>query len=73
MINETIFYIKQNNKLYNYLKYHSYWYYVLTYDSSKIKEMIKEMKIEYKETSEDKIIDLQNKIETIRTFLEVLN
>ena len=50
MINEIIFRIKQDKKLYIYLKYHSYWYYILTYDNEKINEMIKEMKIELKET-----------------------
>ena len=72
MINETILEIKQDKKLYSYLKYHSYWYYIITYDREKIKEMIKEMKIELKETTEDKIKKLNNNLELIQNFFNII-
>ncbi len=73
MINEIIFKIKQDKKLYNYLKYHSYWYNKLTYNPEKIKDMIKEMKKEYKETAEDKLIDLNKKIKYLNNIIDLLN
>lgn len=73
MINEIIFKIKQDKKLYSYLLYHSYWYYILTYNPEKVKDMIQEMKVEYKETSIDKIKDLSNKIQMVSSLLEVLS
>ena len=73
MINDIILFIKQDKKLYNYLKYHSYWYKILIYDNSKIKEMINEMKINNKETTKDKIEDLNKKIQMISSLLEVLS
>lgn len=73
MINDIILFIKQDKKLYNYLKYHSYWYKILIYDNSKIKELINEMKINNKETTKDKIEDLNKKIQMISSLLEVLS
>lgn len=72
MINEVIFSIKQNKKLYEYLKYHSYWYQIIINDETSVKEMIKEMKKEYKETIEDKMIDFSKKIEMFSRLLDVL-
>ena len=73
MINEAIFIIKKDEKLYEYLKYHSYWYSRITYNKDLIKEMVKEMKIELKETVEDKIIDFSKKLELVSSFLDVLS
>lgn len=73
MINELMFNIKQDHMLYNYLKYHSYWYTRLILDESLLKEMIEEMKKEYKLTSVDKLKDLNSKLELISSFLEVLS
>lgn len=73
MINEAIFKIKQDKMLYEYLKYHSYWYKILTRDSNKTKDMINEMKIELKQTSADKIVDLSKKIELLSSFLNLLS
>ena len=73
MINDIIFKIKQDKKLYLYLLYHSTWYYILTYNPEKIKDMIQDMKIEYKETSIDKIKDLSKKIEMVSSLLDVLS
>ena len=73
MINGVIYVIKQDPKLYNYLKYHSYWYDIIYYNEGKIKEMINEMKREYKETVEDKIIDFKNKIDYFNSIIELLS
>ena len=73
MINEVVFKIKQDKMLYEYLKYHSYWYKIITRDESKVKDMIKEMKIELKQTPEDKIIELNKKIELLGSFIELLS
>ena len=73
MINEIIFRIKQDRKLYEYLKYHSYWYRILYYNPEKIKDMIKEMKKELKETFEDKLSDLNNKMKYIGSLIDLLS
>ena len=73
MINETIYRIKQDPMLYNYLKYHSYWYKELYLDEYKINDMINEMKEEYKLTAKDKINDLNEKLSLISSLLEVLS
>lgn len=73
MINETMVRIKQDQILYNYLKYHSYWYTRILLNENSIKEMINEMKKEYKLTTEDKLKDLNNKLELVSSLLEVLS
>ena len=73
MINENIYIVRQDQKLYNYLKYHSYWYDLLTFNSDYLKQMNKEMKIETKDTVEDKIIDFTKKLELLSSLLEVLS
>ena len=73
MINDLIFRIKQDKKLYSYLKYHSYWYEILTLNPEYFKDMIKEMKIELKETVEDKIDKITHNIEMISSLLEVIS
>ena len=73
MINKTMSRIKQDQILYNYLKYHSYWYTRILLNENSIKEMINEMKKEYKLTTEDKLKDLNNKLELVSSLLEVLS
>ena len=73
MINDIIFRIKQDKKLYEYLKYHSHWYKILAYNPEKIKDMIKEMKKEYKETFEDKLTDLNSKIKYLNSIIDLLS
>lgn len=72
MINNIIVYIKQDSKLYEYLKYHSYWIERLTYDEYKIKDMIKDMKVELKDTVEDKLYVLNNRIKLFNEILELM-
>lgn len=71
MINETIFRIKQDPLLYNYLKYHSYWYKILIRDSNSLSYMVEKMKEEYKLTTKDKIEAINSKIEMVSSLLEV--
>lgn len=73
MINETIFKIKQNPLLYNYLKYHSYWYKRLIREPSSLNEMISEMKEEYKLTPKDKIEYICQKMNMVSSLLEVFS
>ena len=73
MINEVILNIKQDKKLYEYLKYHSYWYKKITYSPEMIKDMIKEMKIELKDTVEDKLMDLNNKMKYVSSLISLLS
>lgn len=72
MINETILKIKQNPMLYHYLKYHSYWYKVLMRNPTMLKDMIEDMKEEYKLTPKDKIESINQKMQMISSLLEVL-
>ncbi len=71
MINETILKIRENPLLYQYLKYHSYWYKILLRDNNRVNEMISKMKEEYKITTKDKIDMVGQKINMIRSLLEV--
>ena len=73
MINESLLRIRNDEVLYNYLKYHSYWYIEIFKDKNKIEEMIKEMKKELKMTAEDKLEDLRKKMETFSQIMEILS
>ena len=73
MINDIVARVRQDSKLYNYLKYHSYWYKILTNNPEKLKDMIKEMRVELKETFEDKLSDINNKMKYIGTIIELLS
>lgn len=64
--------IRSNPNLYNYLRYHSYWYKELNRNPSVLKEVEQEMKKEYKLTPEDRISKINDKISFIASFLEVL-
>ena len=71
MINDVIFKLKQNALLYEYLKYHSYWYQVIVDDESKVKDMILEMKKELKNTPEDKLKDLSENLEKVSMLINL--
>lgn len=64
--------LRNNPPLYHYLKYHSYWYKELNRNPSSIKDLEREMKKEYKLTTEDKISKLSDRINFIASFLDVL-
>lgn len=71
MINETIFMIRQNPMAYQYLKYHSYWYKILLRDKNRLKDMIEEMRQEYKLTTKDKMEVIGERVNMVRSLLEV--
>ncbi len=71
MINGIMIYIKSDNMLYEYLKYHSYWYKKIYRNENVLRELISEMKEEYKLTTKDKIEDMSNKITMVRNLLEI--
>lgn len=64
--------LRSNPLLNQYLKYHSYWYKELIRNPSSIKNLEQEMKKEYKLTTEDKIIKLNERVNMISSFLDVL-
>ena len=64
--------IRSNPPLNHYLRYHSYWYKSLIRNPSSIKFLEQEMKKEYKLTTEDKISRLNDKMNMVASFLEVL-
>ncbi len=71
MINETIFRVHQNPLLYQYLKYHSYWYKMLYRNPNLLNDMVNEMKEEYKLTTKDKIDSICKKMNFISNLLGV--
>ena len=71
MINSAIMSIKNNPMLYMYLKYHSYWYKELLRNPSAIREMIEEMKREYKMTTKDRLENLTERINLVNNMLEI--
>ena len=64
--------LRSNPILYQYLKYHSYWYKELVRNPEIINELEKEMKKEYKMTIEDRIKKINDRMDFIASFLEVL-
>lgn len=64
--------IRSNPNLYSYIKYHSYWYKRLIRNPNSLSIMEDEMKREYKLTTGDKISRMNEKVQMIRTFLDVL-
>ena len=73
MINEIFIRIKEDKILYEYFKYHSYWYEELLFDNRKIELMIKEMKKEFRLNKEAKLEDLSKKIALFSSVLEILS
>ena len=70
---ETIYYIKTNPLIYNYLREDSSWYKKLNRGEDVLKEIEESAKKFYKQTPEDKLNQLSKNIELIKTFLEVMN
>lgn len=64
--------IRTNPPLNHYLRYHSYWYKELIRNPSSLKVLEQEMKKEYKLTTEDKINKLNDRMNMIASFLNVL-
>lgn len=64
--------IRNNPYLYQYLRDNSSWYKALNRDPNSIKQMETEMKNAYKLNLTDKIGNLSQKIEMVRTFIDIL-
>ena len=69
---ETQLKIKSNPYLYQYLRDNSSWYKALNRDPNSIKQMEIEMKNAYKLNLTDKIETISQKIEMVRTFIDIL-
>ena len=73
MDKKTIEYIKSNPLIYNYLREDSSWYHTLMRNPEKIKELEEVAKKFYKQTQEAKIEKLKERIDLIKTFMDVIN
>lgn len=69
---DLIYKIKSNTNLHRYLRENSYWYKLLNRNPSLINKMEEDMKKTYKLTFEDKIDDLNNKINLVKGFMDVI-
>ena len=72
MLVETQIKIRNNPYLYRYLRDNSRWYKALNRDPNSIKQMEIEMKNAYKLNLTDKIDNLSQKIDMVRTFIDIL-
>ncbi|MBD9105286.1 hypothetical protein EGW03_02310 [bacterium] len=72
MLVETQIKIRNNPYLYRYLRDNSSWYKALNRDPNSIKQMEIEMKNAYKLNLTDKIDNLSQKIDMVRTFIDIL-
>ena len=68
----TQFKIKNNPLLQKYIRENSYWYKYLNRNTNLLTEMEKEMKEKYKLTTSDKINNISEKLDLIRTFMNVM-
>lgn len=64
--------LRENAKLYNYLKQNSYYFKQFNRDTIDIKQFMQEMKIKYKERTSDKLNSAVENIELITSVLNVL-
>jgi hypothetical protein len=64
--------IRNNPYLYRYLRDNSSWYKALNRNPNSIKDMEIEMKYAYKLNLSDKIDDLNQKMQMVRTFMDIL-
>lgn len=69
---ETQLILMNNPKLYQYLTENAYWVKYLNRDALTIKEMEEEMKIKYKMTSKDRVLQLSQSLNMINSFISVL-
>ncbi len=69
---ETQFKLKNNSLLQKYIRENSYWYKILNRNPELIVKMNEEMKQKYKLTTTDKINDLSEKIDLIKTFMSMI-
>lgn len=68
----NIYKIRENINLYQYLKYNSYLYKDIIRGALNIKELNKKMKADLNQTPVDKLKEMNNKIELINTFINII-
>ena len=69
---ETRLKIKSNPNLYRYLRENSYWYKYLNRSPLFLRRLEEEMKEKYRLRSVDKIENISNSLNLIKSFLEVM-
>ncbi len=70
---ETRLKIKSNPNLYRYLRENSYWYKYLNRSPLYLKYLEEEMKEKYRLRPSDKIENISNSLNLIKSFLEVIS
>ena len=66
------FKIKNDPMLQRFIRENSYWYKVLNRNPDMISTMVDQMKEKYKLTTADKINNISEKLDLIKTFMNVL-
>ena len=69
---DLIYKIQNNSNLHRYLRENSYWYKLLNRNPSLISKMEEDMKKAYKLTFEDKMDDLNSKINLVKGFMNIV-
>ena len=69
---ETRLKIKSSTNLYRYLRENSYWYKYLNRSPIFLKQLEEEMKEKYRLRPSDKIENISNSLNLIKSFLEVM-
>jgi len=69
---DLIYKIKSNKELHRYLRENSYWYKLLNRNPNLINKMNDDMKKAYRLTIEDKIDDLNDKVNLIKSFMDLV-
>ena len=69
---ETQFKINNDPMLHKYLKENSYWYKILNRNPKMVSKMSEDMKKAYKLTFEDKIDNLNSKMNLIKGFMDAI-
>ncbi len=64
--------VRSNPNIYRFLREESYWYKYLNRDPNSIKDLEKAMKAKYKLTTEDKLEKLNQSMNLIHSFMDVL-
>lgn len=64
--------VRSNPNIYRFLREESYWYKYLNRDPNSIKDLEKAMKVKYKLTTEDKLEKLNQSMNLINSFMDVL-
>ncbi len=70
---DLIMKIKNDKKMYDLLKLNSYWIKDLNRDPNNYKRFVQDMKTKYKLRATDKINDVIENIDLIKTVLDTLN